>query len=67
MCTSDSFRLPITPSTLPIYVSPESIITDPRAGQAPEYDTSKPPSWLTLSTLPLNITRPRRSAFQCDG
>jgi hypothetical protein len=34
--TSESFRFPITPSTLPIYVSLESTITEPRAGHAPE-------------------------------
>ena len=52
------FIFPITPSTFPTYSFLESTITEPSAGHEPEYDSNSPPSWLTLSTLPENITNP---------
>tara|TARA_B100001564_G_C20446463_1_gene581344 strand:+ start:442 stop:762 length:321 start_codon:yes stop_codon:yes gene_type:complete len=56
MCAIGSSVPPSTASILPIYVpSFKSTIIEPRAGDEPVKEASKPPSWLMESIVPLNI------------
>jgi len=57
--------LPNTPSTFPTYVpSSARTMMASRAGEDPSKFTSKPPSWLLDSTVPVNISRPEQSCGQ---